>query len=79
MSKLKTFRVRFAVVDYYAIKVKSKNPVAAISEAKEIFFERFLDGYTFDIAQGGAHEWQAEEVAADKTSTQLSTNESTPQ
>ena len=61
MSMLKTFRVRFAVVDYYTIEIKAKNRAAAISEAKGLYLGHFQDAYTFDIAHGGTRDWQAEE------------------
>ncbi len=63
--KLKTYRVKFAVVDYYTIDVRATGPDSAIEIARKLRGEHGEDpdvGFVFDIIDGGDDFWQVEEV-----------------
>lgn len=62
MSRLKTYRVSFCVLDYYTIDLKARDDEAALEKAQDLYEQRGEEPFTFDISRGGNNQWEAEEV-----------------
>ena len=65
MIKLRSFRVSFWIRDRYTIHVTANTTVSALETAKALYFKHGEDpavGFQFDITEGGAEKWEAQEV-----------------
>lgn len=64
MSRLRTFRVRFCVRDFYVIELEARDAPGALAKAQDLYKRLGEEPFEFDISEGGADEWDAEEVAS---------------
>jgi hypothetical protein len=64
MSRFKTFRVSFCVLDCYSIEIKARDDEHAIERAQDLYERDGEEPFTFDLSQGGTDNWEAEEVTS---------------
>jgi hypothetical protein len=62
MSRLKTFRVRFCVRDFYIIELKARDAEDAEEQAMDLYNRHGEEPFEFDISDGGTDGWDVEEV-----------------
>lgn len=62
MSTDKTYLVRFCVRDCYRITLTAANEDEALEKAQLLFHEECEQAFEFDYDDGGACDWEAEEV-----------------
>ena len=62
MSRLKTFRVRFCVRDFYTIDLKARDADEAEEQAMDLYDRLGEEPFEFDNSDGGTDEWNVEEV-----------------
>lgn len=62
MTAIKTFQVRFSVVDHYSTEIKARSEAEAVAKATALYKAEHEDAFELDISEGGPCNWDAEEV-----------------
>ena len=62
MSRLKTFRVRFCVRDFYTVELEARDAQHAEEKAQDLYDRFGEECFELDLTDGGTDQWDVEEV-----------------